>query len=170
MQGRRGTMIKRLGGRALGSAGLWIVLTEGDVRSPLLAVLAILAGVATAAHTGVGSGWHIRFRGLPRFIGFFLRASFVGGVDVALRAFRSRAALDPALVRHALQLPPNSPAQALFTAVANLLPGTVCAAIDGPHVTIHVIDQRMDWRAVLDRLEQRISALMAPSVNGGVGS
>jgi multicomponent Na+:H+ antiporter subunit E len=163
MQGWRGTIIKRFGAHTLWCAGLWVALTQADLRSPGLALLGILAGAAVATKTGLGSGWRIRPSGVPGFVALFLRASFAGGVDVGARAFRRRRALDPALLRHTLKLAPDSPGRPLFTAVASLIPGTLCAGTDGPTVTIHVIDQRQDWRALLERLEQRVADLVQPA-------
>lgn len=165
MSGQRTTATKRFAIQTLSFATLWLILAEGDLQHPAIAILAILAATATAIQTGLGIHWRIRLRGLARFLPFFINASWRGGVDVAARPFRRRQAIDPIVVHHNLQLPENTPSQAFFGAVINLLPGTLCIGIDGRDVTVHVIDQSQDPTASIREFERRVAALFGHSLD-----
>lgn len=145
--------------RTLAFAALWLVLTGGDLHHPTLAILAVLGAVVVGESTGFGKGWRISALGLLRFIPFFVAVSFKGGLDVAARAFRSRRAIDPDLFHYRLRVPPDSAARTVFAMTLNLIPGTLCAEIEGRNVTVHVIDRKKNAAEVAALLEERVAAL-----------
>jgi multicomponent Na+:H+ antiporter subunit E len=139
-------------------AAAWLILTDADLRSPLLAGAAVIT-------TGVASLWLVpprqsglRWRGLARFVPFFLVTSALGGLDVARRALDPRRTVAPELIEYGLQLPPGAP-RGVFTALVSLLPGTLSAELEGDRLTIHVLDARMPVRRTLSRLESHVAAL-----------
>ncbi len=155
--GRR-EQIARAFGRTVALVCLWIVLAEGEVDHPIVAALALLAASLTMIGAGLEPGPQVSFVGALRFVPMFVASSLRGGVDVAVRAFRP-GSLDPALICHRQRLPADGPEQALFAAVISLLPGTLCAAIDGRELSVHVIDRTRDPHAQLAELERRVAAL-----------
>jgi multicomponent Na+:H+ antiporter subunit E len=151
-------MIRALALRTVVAAIAWLVLTGVDLRSPFLAAVIIIA-------SGVASLWlvppgvtSLRWRGLARFVPFFLGASALGGIDVARRALDPRQAIAPELVEYRLRLPSGAP-RSVFTATVSLLPGTLSAQLENDRLTIHVLDQGMPVRRTLSRLESRVAAL-----------
>ncbi len=134
---------------------LWWALTGGVGWA--FGAPAVLAGVLTAQALGPGTGersW--RPWGLARFGLFFLKASLVGGLDVAGRALHPRLPLDLCWIDYSLRLPPG-PARLLFVASVSLLPGTLSAELNDNQVIIHSLSG--DDRRGLERLERRVAAL-----------
>jgi len=153
------TTIERLVVRVAWFGVLWLVLVEGDLHHPILAITVVLGAAAMGVRTGIGVGWRLSGRGLLRFIPFFIRASFVGALDVAGRAFRGRRALDPELLTTRLRLPIDGPSRVFFADVLCLIPGTLCVGLQGKDVTIHVIDRRQDQAERTAELERRVADL-----------
>lgn len=151
--------VRRFAVRALAFAALWLVLVEGELHHPTLAILSIGGAAAMGVKTGIGSGWRLSARGLLRFIPYFIRISLAGAFDVARRAFRGHRALDPELVHHRLRIPEGRPAYVFFADITSLIPGTLCAGVDGQELTIHAIDRGQNPAELLDELEERVAAL-----------
>jgi multicomponent Na+:H+ antiporter subunit E len=151
--------LQRFAVRVVWFGALWLVLVEGELHHPSIALLAIAGAAAMGVRTGIGSGWRLSARGLLRFIPYFVRVSFSGALDVALRAFRRHRALDPELLHHRARIPIDRPAFVFFADVMNLIPGTLCAGIDGREVTIHVIDRGRNPAERVTELEERVAAL-----------
>ena len=113
---------------------------------------------------GVGHGSHVE-PGLTAlrilfFIGYFLRSSLLGGVDVTWRAMHPDLPIQPQLVQYSLLLPKGA-ARTLFMAVVSLLPGTVSADIDGDLLITHVINERKPIQQELDQLERVVAWMFA---------
>jgi multicomponent Na+:H+ antiporter subunit E len=157
-----GATLRRFLVRAAYFTALWLVLVEGDLRHPSIAAITIVAASLTAVTVRGGQERdtlpRVSISGLLPFIPYFLKASFSGGLDVARRAFR-RDSIDPTFIEHRLRLPADGPALMFYANVMNLLPGTLCAEIDGADLTIQVIDRGDDPRARLGELERRVAAL-----------
>jgi multicomponent Na+:H+ antiporter subunit E len=140
------------------AAVAWLVLTGADLRSPILAGAVIIA-------SGVASLWlvppgviSLRWRGLARFVPFFLAASALGGIDVGRRALDPRRAIAPELIEYRLRLPAGA-SRTVFTATVSLLPGTLSAELRSDRLTVHVLDEQMPVERTLTRLESRVAAL-----------
>lgn len=141
-------------------AMLWWALTGGAGWA--FGAPAVLAGVLVARALGPRAterGW--RPWGLVRFLGFFLRESAAGGLDVAGRALHPRLPLELCWIDYALRLPPG-PARLLFVASVSLLPGTLSAELNDNQVIIHSLNG--DDRRGLERLERRVAALYGLSL------
>jgi multicomponent Na+:H+ antiporter subunit E len=139
---------------------LWLVLTDGDVRSPVLALLLIGASAALSLRMvpPVESSW--RPLAAVRLGTFFLRESLHGGVDVALRALDPRLPIDPLIVDHRIRLP-DGPARVLFVASVSLLPGTLSTRIDRETLRVHLLDRRSGAERTVGRLEERVAGAFA---------
>jgi multicomponent Na+:H+ antiporter subunit E len=146
--------------RALLLAGGWWALTEGDAAGFLFGVpLVVAATVASLALRPVPSGGSGSWRpvALLRLARVFLAGSLRGGWDVARRALSPGLPLAPALVDHAMRLPPG-PAQNLFMSMLSLMPGTLSADVHGPHVAVHVlVDGGAAMRRDIDALEVHVA-------------
>ena len=169
-------------GIALCFAVLWLILAEGELAyAPGVAVGSVLVALASAIFLapcgrrkrprGVArpiAASVARVRGLlgllARIVGFFAYfawISTVGGLDVARRAFRRRPPLAPELIAFFLALEKDTPAAAFFAGIMSLVPGTLCADIEGEQLTIHVIDRDQANLERLRDLERRVAHLFS---------
>lgn len=91
--------------------------------------------------------------------GWVLWRSIVGGVDVARRAlWLPRADIAPYWLTHTTAL--RTPAaRGAFVLVANLMPGSLTARLDGEHVDVHAISPAVDVAGSLAALERRIARI-----------
>lgn len=91
--------------------------------------------------------------------GWVLWRSIVGGVDVARRAlWLPRADIDPEWLTHTTAL--RTPAaRAALALVANLMPGSLTARLEGDRVDVHAISPAVDVAGSLDELESRIARI-----------
>lgn len=149
--------------RVLVFALLWWLLTTGQQAAllfgaPFVLLAALLSTLARfRTRTGDGPLQPVAPLALLRLIGFFLWHSLLGGVDVALRAFRWRLPLSPDLIDYPLRLPPG-PATVLMSGLVSLMPGTL-AVIRAGRLRVHVLDRRGHWQQDLEGLEQRVGAV-----------
>ncbi|PYG01293.1 multisubunit sodium/proton antiporter MrpE subunit [Thioalkalivibrio sp. ALE21] len=142
----------------LAAAALWAVLAGGTALAHPFAWLAIaLTGGAVLA-LPAGRALRLTPAALPGLLGFFLRTSVQGGVDVAWRAVHPRLPLQPGFEAYFVQLP-HGPPLTLFMAMLSLLPGTLAVRLEGRRMTLHVLDGRSDNAATLSELERRIARL-----------
>ena len=130
---------------------LWLLLSGGDGPGFALAA-ALVAGVSAAALTPASLP-SIAFLPALGFIGFFLRQSLLGGVDVAQRAMRRRLPLEPAWIDYRTRLE-TAPARNLFMLSMSLMPGTLAARDDGDTIRVHLLDPAM--QRDLPTLEQAV--------------
>jgi multicomponent Na+:H+ antiporter subunit E len=137
---------------------LWLVVSEGDLGSLVVGVpLSVIAsGVSVRLYPDRVPRLHPV--GIVRFIGFFAVQSVLGGVDVALRAFRPSLPLDPADVHYRLRLPPLAP-RILFINTVSLLPGTLSAQLIDDVLVIHVLDCSRPVAEELARVEERVGLI-----------
>jgi multicomponent Na+:H+ antiporter subunit E len=144
----------------------WWALTEGRLRGWPLAVLVVGAAWLTSRLLVAPGAWRLDLVGCLRFVPFFLRHSFLGGIDVAARALHPRLPLEPGFIDYPLRLPAG-PARPFFAASLALLPGTVSAEIRGEHVRIHVLDVRAPVVPTLRALEERVAGVFALAASPG---
>jgi len=100
---------------------------------------------------------------LPRFLGFFLWHSLLGGIDVARRALHPQMPLAPAFVDFPLRLEDEA-ACVLLVNTINLLPGTVVAELEEQRLRVHVLDRRLPILESLRTVEERVAALFGHSL------
>lgn len=142
---------------------LWWLLTSGQgsavlFGAPFVVVAALLSALARFRVSAPAPLLRsVAPLALLRLIGFFLWHSLLGGVDVALRAFRYPLPLQPDLIDYPLRLPPG-PATVLMSGLVSLMPGTLSVICEG-HLRVHVLDRHGHWDEDLERLEQRVGAV-----------
>lgn len=125
--------------RALILALMWWALTGGQWGAWWF-VLPVLM-VATLAPLGLptpAATWRLSLAGGLQFIPFFLKNSFLGGLDVARRAIAPRLDVQPGLYQHELEVPTES-ARIFLSHVVSLLPGTLSAELNGTTLTVHAL-------------------------------
>ena len=148
--------------RFLVLAGLWWALAEGDSRGFGFGLVAVAAGTATSLALRPARRFRVTPAGLGeagRFAVFFGRASLLGAVDVARRAFRRHVHLDPDFVRADLDV--RGAEAALVALVVSLLPGTVAVALGDGWIRIHVLDRSIPATRHLAEVEERVLRLTA---------
>lgn len=141
---------------------LWYALAGPDKTSWIIGIPAVAAATALNRILAPSSSLHISPGGVLRFIPFFLRQSFLGGIDVMRRALSFRQLLNPGLVSYTTHLPEGS-ARIFFVNTISLLPGTLSAELHGNRVTIHTLDRSLSIWASIQRLEHHVAALMCVS-------
>jgi multicomponent Na+:H+ antiporter subunit E len=144
--------------------GLWWVLTAGDWKSPVVAGVFILGASLASMLLRSHQPLRIHLGGLLRFIPVFFWNSFIGGMDVALRAMNPRMPIDPRLLPYRIRLLPQSPAAIFFIDIINLLPGTLCAEIAGADLTIHLVDRKSGALHKLNRLEDTVARMFGETI------
>jgi multicomponent Na+:H+ antiporter subunit E len=148
-------------GRFAVFAVLWWLLTDGRADGLVFglccaALAALLPLVIDDPRTSTRQpGLLPTVLRLPLLVPFFLWQSLSGGVDVALRAFKPRLPLAPAMIVYPLRLPPG-PAPVLMASLVSLMPGTL-AMISGTRLRVHVLDETRAYRDDLERLERRVA-------------
>lgn len=144
---------------------VWLLLS-GLEAWRVGALVALAGGVAGALLApGVASPW--RPWRLPGFFGYFLKASLLGGLDVAGRVFARRVDVQPCFAHYRISLPPGPP-RTLMVSLVSLLPGTLSADLDAGsrRLLVHALAP-----AALDTLaglEQRIATLYGLQVPIGL--
>jgi multicomponent Na+:H+ antiporter subunit E len=131
---------------------------EGRRDSIIYMVLAaLLAGVAVRALPGQASSG-LRPLSVLRFLPYFLVQSVRGGVDVAWRAFRGSAGVDPGFVEYHSGIR-SMHTRVVFASVLSTMPGTFSARLEADRVVVHVLDCGIDHQPRLRDLEARIARL-----------
>ena len=149
--------------RLVALALLWLALTEGDLDTWWLGVLAVVAATLSSLVLLPPAGRSWSPVGAVRFAGFFLRQSAVGGIDVALRALKPGMDLDPALVEYTTRLPEGG-SRVLFANTISLLPGTLSAEVRDRSLLVHTLAASPELQQELRLTEEAVARLF------GVGS
>jgi multicomponent Na+:H+ antiporter subunit E len=137
-------------------AGLWWLLSEGDVASWAVGLPAIALGLWLGRGLGQDSAPRLSLVGACRFLLFFLRESMRGGLDVAGRVLAPRLRIEPGLAVYRTRLT-GGPALLLFANSASLLPGTLCADLEQDRLQLHLLDADQDPEPDLRRLEAAVA-------------
>ena len=153
--GRVRARLRRAGWTVIAAAFLWWVLAGTGALLEPLALLAVLLAGAVTLLLPTGRPLPLRLAALPGLTGYFLRASFLGGVDVARRALHPRLPITPDFVTWRCDLP-HGPPLTLFMAAVSLLPGTLSVRLEGRLLTLHALDRDADIHRALAELEGRI--------------
>jgi multicomponent Na+:H+ antiporter subunit E len=163
-------VLPALGMRLVLFGGLWLVLTEGDLRSPYLAAVSVVAAAVASlllARPGLPPerpAW--RPGAVLRFLGFFVRESLHGGIDVARRSLDPRLPISPGYIEHRVRLP-GGPAQAALCGTISLLPGTLSTRLEDGRIRIHVLDRSLPTATTIERLEDHLGAVFGIVVGPG---
>lgn len=135
---------------------LWFLLTGGAGWG--FGLFCVLAAASISLRLGL-SPYTLQLRHLPGFIGFFFRALWSGGWDVARRAYNPTLPLNPGWVSYPLTH--NYPRVSLvLSAMVGLLPGTLCSRIVDQRLLLHVLDTEHPWQPTVSHLEARLLALL----------
>ena len=139
-------------------AVIWYILTGADHTSWIIGAPAVLlAGICHLLLTN-SAVRPPKYFSLLFFGFFFLRQSFLSGIDVLRRTISPRQLLNPGLIPYATRLPGCS-SKVFFANTISLLPGTLSVDIEGSTIIVHTIDIDMPVWAKLQNLEGRIADL-----------
>ncbi|WP_026340303.1 Na+/H+ antiporter subunit E [Thioalkalivibrio thiocyanoxidans] len=154
---RARTRWRRAAWTALAAAVLWWILAGLDALLEPLALLAVLLAGAASLVLPTSRPLSVRPLAIPGLITYFLRASFLGGIDIARRALDPKLPIAPDFIEYRADLP-HGPPLTLFMAVLSLLPGTLSVRLEGRLLTVHVLDRHSHPEIALRELEKRIHA------------
>lgn len=157
---------------------VWLAATEASITALGYGAVAVPIVVAmTYALTGMphrrvgmvdavrGAAWMLELAA------WVVGRSIVGGFDVARRAIRlPHVDVAPEWMTHTTSLETPT-ARAALALVANLMPGSLTASINGRHVAVHAISPAVDVAGALTSLERRIARIeRAWSADGADGA
>jgi multicomponent Na+:H+ antiporter subunit E len=147
--------------RAAALAVLWWVLAEGDARGWYVGAVAVPVTAALSLRFASPRRRSLRLSGVARFIVFFVRASVLGGVDVAHRALARRMPIDPGYA--VVKIDPERRGQLLLVGVVCLLPGTVSARSTAHQLTLHALDRGSALQATVDSAAVAVDGAFLPT-------
>lgn len=139
-------------------SGLWWVITEGNGSVGLGVVLALL--IALCAPLNVAS-WpkQLRWGRLPGFIGFVLKHSLLGALEVARLVLARHYQANTHTQYYRFRQLMHHPQQLLMANLVNLTPGTLTLRLHGDMLTLHILHHHPQIEDQLKMLESRIAAL-----------
>lgn len=138
---------------------VWLVLSGGD-RSGLVFGAVAAAGAAWAsARLQPPDGHRLSLPGLLALLPGFLRASLLGGIDVAWRALHPRMPINAGWLAYRTALPRGLP-RTSFGSETSLLPGSLVAGGRGDVLVVHCLDRGAHVHAALRAEERRIAAAL----------
>jgi multicomponent Na+:H+ antiporter subunit E len=141
---------------------IWWVITDGALASWWIGLpavlLAVIISVILVPTTTIN--WYELFK----FIPYFIIRSFVGGVDVAMRALHPKLPIVPALIEYPLRLPIGLP-QVFFINTVSLLPGTLIADSHGDTLEVHILDETSGFIDEIRSVEQSIAKIFVVTLN-----
>jgi multicomponent Na+:H+ antiporter subunit E len=148
--------------RALTLAAVWWAVSEGETYGWYYGGVVVVLATVVSLHLRPPRAGGLpprqlvaRAGALASLVGWFVARSFVGGVDVALRALSRRLDLEPGLVRHELAIPPGQ-ARTVVVGLISLMPGTLSAELDGDVLQVHALDVTTDVNGQVAELEDRV--------------
>lgn len=143
--------------RAVTFAAAWWVLAEGHLTDyGMPAAFAILSALVSRSLCPPGT-WRWHPAALVIFVPWFLWNSFLGGLDVAIRALRPNMNLHPDIIEMDIRVP-EKPAL-LLAWIVSLLPGTACIHLREGFMCIHVLDKNNSPMEKTRHLERRLAGL-----------
>lgn len=145
--------------RTVGFALVWLIAAEGSLASWPLAAIAVAAAVAVSLRLQPpGKTATINLIGLLGFLGYFIKQSVLGGVQVARLALQLRMQFQPTMVTLPLTLPPGLP-RLLFSAILGLMPGSVGVRLEEDQLYLHLLDRQLPLADEADQLAAHIARL-----------
>ncbi len=140
---------------------IWTILSSGRMESWIIGGPAVLLAAWVSGKSRAFRATGFSFAGGLRFMGFFLKASLISGLDVVRRAFHPKLLLQPDLIDYRLSLVTDV-ARVFMADAVSLLPGTLSAHLVEANLTIHVLDRNTPVREELRALEKRVAAMLEP--------
>ncbi len=149
---------------------VWISLDGVD--SIFVGLVFALLGAALGSWLVPGEPYPWRPFRLALFLGYFVRESLRGGLDVAWRALHPRLPVAPGYLEHRCRLPAGLPRTA-FIGIVSLLPGSLSVELldDDGLLRIHMLtlDAKDTGIADLEHQLHRLFSLdVAPASEGSV--
>jgi multicomponent Na+:H+ antiporter subunit E len=143
---------------------LWWTLSGGDLNSWLIGLPAVVLAAWASRKLGTGTSLTLSIPGLLRFVPFFIRESFRGGVDVAKRIFHRRLPIHPGFKHYHTKLS-SQPERMFFANCISLFPGTLSVRLTNDVIEIHAIDTTVPIEVELEKLEKAVGRLFAESIH-----
>lgn len=137
-------------------AAFWLLLAGMAPGSWIVGLPAVLLAAWAGSRLTTERRPPLSAGGLLRFVGYFLRESWRGGLDVARRVFARELRVTPGFVDYPLRLR-DPAARRLFAGSVSLIPGTLAADLDHTGVRVHALDTGDDVVAELARLESLVA-------------
>lgn len=135
----------------------WWAFTEGRWDEWTVAMVIIVLATLASLHVLPLTAWPWSLRGLIRFIPYFLRQSWLGGIDVAWRALHPRLPIHTGLEVFQTRLPAGLPSVFLAWTVS-LLPGTASIRQEKDRLTVHLLNDE-DFEERMRELEDHIAPI-----------
>lgn len=154
----RAALHRRFWTQVAGYALIWLILTGTDGKSWIIGGPAVLVAGACGLLLNDSAGRPLKPQGFLFFGLFFLRQSFLGGIDVLRRTLAPRQSLNPGLVPYTTFLPEGSP-RVLLANTISLLPGTLSVDLEENTIIIHTIDINLPTWVNIQNLEGHIATL-----------
>lgn len=136
--------------------GLWVVLTLNEPSAYLVGALATATAAAISVWLLPPEGRKVRLATIVRLAPGFAWTSFLGGLDVAWRAFHPFMPLKPRWIVYTVRLPTGSARVSLGNELS-LMPGTLAAGGRGDTLYIHCLDGDRPVEAQIAEEENRIA-------------
>ncbi len=149
-------------------AVLWWVIAEADPDGWLFGVPFVALAVVASLGLTPSRTWRIDPPGALKYAWYFVTQSFLGGIDVALRAIRPSLPLDPMIVRYRMRLAPEH-ARVLFADTVSLLPGTLSTGFEDDSLTLHVLDCELPIEQSLRDVEERVAGVFGLTLSSEGG-
>ncbi len=160
--------VRAMTARVLVLGAAWWAASEGVIYNlPLAALVVLLAAASSIVAAPPRGAWRISMLGALAFAFYFIVRSTAAGADVARRALHPALPVRPGRISHWSRLP-EGPPRALFTAVLNLLPGTLSVRRDGALLHLHVLDMQSDVARDVQELESRVAKIFGVDVAPGI--
>lgn len=153
--------------RAACFTALWLVLMP-SLKPGDLAVGAFAIAVATWSSLRLlpPATGGLRLGRLLLLAPYYLRASVLAGVDVALRAFSPTVRVQPGYVDYPVDFPPGL-ARNTYASITSLLPGTVPCSDEEGVLVYHCLDTSQPVLEQLRAEERRLAGVLVAGSGHG---
>lgn len=164
--------------RAVPLGVLWVLLSSATAEYAVYGLVSVAAATglslwlvptrAPAGPTAQRANLLSRLRGGVGLVGWFLRQSVIGGIDVARRALRSTPDIEPRVLSARIWLPDGG-ARHLALLMMNLMPGSMVQRAADDVVELHTLAvelQPVDQWQQLQRRVARAAGLPQPEESG----
>lgn len=145
--------------RTFAFALVWWIISAGDIPSLFFGAPAALLAAAVSVMLSPPP-WP-RFRVMPTvtFLPYFIAQSFLGGIDVARRAFDPCLPIHPGFFRYSVA-EMGRVERKMFVFIVNLMPGTLAVRLARDSLCVHAIDRTAPVHQSLATLEERLARVV----------
>jgi len=153
------TRMQAMVSRTLLMGLLWLVIAGTAPGSWIIGLPSVLLAAWVSLLLVPSPPFKLSALGTLRFLGYFLRESLLGGLDVAKRTLSPKLRINPGELSYTTALPDGLPV-VLFASVVSLLPGTLSQRFEGRQLSVHLLDTCQDPEAAFRELELRIANML----------